>query len=140
MLPLADARSDYIFLDCVVSLDRVGECDMGMGPVLIFDKSTLQSLSTREAVWLDNFYLCNITPLFFIETLADIEKSVHRGRTPEQVVGNLAHKTPDYGSCVNAVHTYLLEGELSAGANVDMRYGRPVRVRASGSCWADKQE
>ena len=101
---------------------------MGMGPVLIFDKSTLQSLNTDEAVWLDNFYLCNITPLFFIETLADIEKSVHRGRTPEQVVGDLAHKTPDYGSCVNAAHMYLLEGELSAGANVDMRYGRPVLV------------
>lgn len=47
---------------------------MGVGPILIFDKSTLQSLNVDESVWLDAFYLPNITPLFFIETLADLEK------------------------------------------------------------------
>ena len=45
-----------------------------LGPILIFDKSTLQSLNVDEAVWLDNFFMTNITPLFFIETLADLEK------------------------------------------------------------------
>ena len=55
---------------------------MSFGPVLIFDKSAIQSLSTDEAVWLDNFFQSNITPLFFIETLADLEKEIKvvRGR------------------------------------------------------------
>jgi len=96
-----------------------------MGPVIIFDKSVLQGLNKDEAMWLDNFYLSNITPLFFIETLADLEKQVGRGRTPEDVVGNLAYKTPDMSAKPNAHHLTLLEGELFANAKLDMQYGRP---------------
>ena len=48
----------------------------GVGPILLFDKSALQSLSVDEAVWLDTFYYPVITPLFFVETLADLEKEV----------------------------------------------------------------
>ena len=54
---------------------------MPPGPILIFDKSFLQSLNVDEAVWLDNFFLTAITPLFFVETLADLEKEVHGGRS-----------------------------------------------------------
>ena len=36
-------------------------------------------------------------PLFFVETLADLKKEVGEGRTPEQVVGNLAEKAPTGG-------------------------------------------
>jgi len=43
-------------------------------------------------MWLDHFFICNITPMFFVEVLADLEKEPKRGRTPEQVVGNLAYK------------------------------------------------
>jgi hypothetical protein len=96
-----------------------------MGPVLIFDKSTLESLNPDEAMWLDNFFLSNITPLFFIETLADLEKEVRTGRTPEAVVGGLAYKTPDAGSKCNVYHMSLLVGELAGAAIIDMTYGRP---------------
>ncbi len=92
---------------------------MGVGPILLFDKSTLQSLSVDEAVWLDTFYLPNITPLFFVETLADLEKEVDRGRTPEQVVGELAEKTPT-GGRPNVYHINLCLGEL-LGHPVEMR-------------------
>jgi len=34
-----------------------------MGPVIIFDKSTLQSLSVDESCWLENFFLTNLTPI-----------------------------------------------------------------------------
>ena len=47
---------------------------MPLGPIIIFDKSFLQSLNVDEAVWLDNFFLTVITPLFFVETLADLER------------------------------------------------------------------
>jgi len=83
-----------------------------MGPILIFDKSTLQSLSPDEAIWLDNFFLTNITPLFFIETLADLEKEIKSGRSPGQIVGDIAKKTPIMKSRPNVHHIKICEAEL----------------------------
>jgi hypothetical protein len=57
-----------------------------MGPTVIFDKSFLQSLSVDESVWFDHFFYANICPLFYVETLADLEKAVREDRTPEQEV------------------------------------------------------
>ncbi len=94
------------------------------GPALIFDKSALQGLSADECMWLENFYMTNITPLFFVETLADLEKEVRSGRTPEDVVGTIAHKTPDM-SCVNTHHRNLIAGELMQKGKIKMD-GRPV--------------
>ena len=61
---------------------------MAPGPGLLFDKSALQCLSVDEAVWLDNFFETNITPLFFVEALADLEKQATKG-SPEQFVASL---------------------------------------------------
>ena len=74
---------------------------MAIGPILIFDKSTLQSLNPDEAVWLDNFFITNITPLFYIETLADLEKEVRAGKTPEQIVGVLSETLRSANSSCN---------------------------------------
>ncbi len=57
---------------------------MAAGPILIFDKSALQGFSVDESVMLDTFFLTCITPVFFIEALADLQKPDKRGRTPEQ--------------------------------------------------------
>jgi len=97
---------------------------MSIGPSVIFDKSALEALSADESMWLENFFISNITPLFFVETLADLEKEVRSGRTPEDVVGNIAHKTPDMG-CVNVHHKSLIVGELMPRGKVEMS-GRPV--------------
>jgi hypothetical protein len=97
------------------------------GPQLIFDKSFLQALNPDESMWLDNFYTSNITPLFFVETLADLEKEVRKGRTPEQVVGSISNKTPDTG-CVNTHHQNLLFGELTGQGTIEME-GRPILSR-----------
>lgn len=94
------------------------------GPTLIFDKSALEGFSVDECMWLENFYMTNITPLFFVETLADLEKEVRSGRTPEDVVGTIAHKTPDM-SCVNTHHRNLMAGELMQSGKIKMD-GRPV--------------
>lgn len=96
---------------------------MSVGPITIFDKSALQALSLDEAVWLDTFYLTNITPLFFVETLADLEKIDSKRRAPEDVVGDLAAKTP-LGGRPNVHHATLCEGEL-LGYHLEMR-GVPV--------------
>lgn len=56
-------------------------------------KSAFQALSLDEAVLFGQFYRINLTPVFFVETLADLEKKVREGRTPEDVVGTIARKT-----------------------------------------------
>ena len=93
---------------------------MSAGPILIFDKSLLEALSPDEAVWLGQFYRVNMTPLFFVETLADLEKEVDRGRTPEQVVGRLAEKTSVMGADPNVHHSRLCAADLM-GHRVEMR-------------------
>jgi hypothetical protein len=45
----------------------------GGGTSLVFDKYALESLSIHEAAILDHFYRCTITPLFYVECLADLE-------------------------------------------------------------------
>jgi len=68
---------------------------MSQGPSLIFDKSALESLNLDEAVLLDNFYRSIVTPLPFVERLADLEKAIKSRRTPEHFVGSLATRTPN---------------------------------------------
>jgi hypothetical protein len=99
---------------------------MSQGPSLLFDKSTLESLSLNEAALLDNFYRSTITPLFFVECLADLERKMARMRgTPEQLVGSLAERTPDSQSMMNVHHMQILKGELSGHFNLDTALLRP---------------
>lgn len=83
-----------------------------MGPITLFDKSFLQSLSLDESVWFDNFFYTNICPLFFVETLADLEKAIRAGRTPEEEVGIIADKTPEMHGGPNAYHIELCIANL----------------------------
>ena len=83
-----------------------------MGPSIIFDKSALQALNQDEAVWFDQFFGGNITPTFYVETLADLEKEVQAGKTPEQVVGILASKTP-FEAFPNVYHRTIVLQELA---------------------------
>ena len=88
---------------------------MAQGPVLIFNKSTIQTLSVDESVLLDNFYMSNILPVFFAECLADLERDMRRLKSKgsaESLVGALAFRTPDAQACGNVFHMRLLEGEL----------------------------
>jgi hypothetical protein len=85
---------------------------LSFGPITLFDKSALQSLNLNESVWFDNFYRPVISPLFFVETLADLSKEVEAGRTPEHVVGNIAAKTPETGSVVSVSHWDLRLADL----------------------------
>ncbi len=90
-----------------------------MGPTALFDKSALQALNIDESVWFEAFLLANITPVFYVETLADLEKEVAEGRTPEQVVGSLAAKTPS-DAAPNVHHRRLISAELLGQADVAM--------------------
>src|SRR6187402_1176988 len=83
-----------------------------MGPIALFDKSFLQGLSVDESVWFDHFFLANVCPLFFVETLADLEKSVRPGRQPEDEVAIIADKFPEVGGAPCRFHGALCCGEL----------------------------
>jgi len=79
-------------------------------PITLFDKSFLPSLGVDESVWFDNFFRANVCPLFYVETLADLDK-VPKGLTPEQDVRGIARKFPHNGS-PNLYHGQLALDEL----------------------------
>lgn len=83
-----------------------------MGPITLFDKSFLQTLSTDESVWFDNFFYPVIAPLFYIETLADLEKKPRAGKTAEEEVGIIAAKTPQMSGAPCFFHHELCVQDL----------------------------
>lgn len=84
-----------------------------MGPITLFDKSFLQSLTVDESVWFDHYFTPNICPLFFVETLADLAKSnLREGRTVEHEVAIIAEKTPEVSSYLCGYHGQLCLGDL----------------------------
>jgi hypothetical protein len=83
-----------------------------MGPITLFDKSFLQSLSVDESVWFDRFFLTVLSPVFLIESLADLTKRGLRSRTPPQEVSLLANKTPEMESYPCMAHDTLCLNEL----------------------------
>jgi hypothetical protein len=104
-----------------------------MGPIALFDKSFLQSLSLEEAVFFDHFFLPVICPLFYVETLADLEKHVREGRTPEQEVGMIADKVPEMSGHPCAYHidlgaTTLFGANVALDGRIPIAGGRPVKV------------
>lgn len=90
-----------------------------MGPIALFDKSFLQSLSVDESVWFDHFFLANVPPFFYVETLADLAKASETPRTPEQQVRMIADKFPEMHGTPCAFHVTLAIGNLE-GHSVSM--------------------
>jgi hypothetical protein len=83
-----------------------------VGPITLFDKSFLQTLTTDESVWFDHLFYPVICPLFFIETLADLEKTPRSGRTAEQEVGIIAAKTPQMSGSPCYFHPSMYAQDL----------------------------
>ena len=109
-----------------------------MGPITLFDKSFLQSLSVDESVWFDHFFLANVCPLFYGETLADLDKTVRTGRTPEQEVGIIADKFPEMHGLPCVYHRTLCTAELSGSTvsmtgQVPMASGRLVKSESGNT-------
>jgi hypothetical protein len=104
-----------------------------MGPSLVFDKSFLQSLSVDEAVMLDQMFTCVVTPIFMVETLADLAKEAGPERPAAKAVAGLAERTPVACSYMNTFHQQVAESDLlGVRAAMDFRPavagGIPVRV------------
>jgi hypothetical protein len=107
-----------------------------MGPVALFDKSFLQSLTVDESVWFDQFFMPVICPIFFVETLADLTKQPRPSstRAPEDEVRILADKSPVMSAspCVHHMHlviSNLLGHPAPNLGQVPLAGGRPVRTK-----------
>lgn len=72
-----------------------------MGPVIILDKSTFQSLSRDEHLLLEFHFTQNLTPILGMELLADLSKPPPDGRTPDEIVTILADKFLGSGPATN---------------------------------------
>jgi len=104
-----------------------------MGPVALFDKSFLQSLSVDESVWFDHFFLSNVCPMFYVETLGDLEKAVRNGHTPDEVVGTIAEKFPEMSGSPCAFHgdlctSNLLGNEIPMTGRIPLVAGKEVEA------------
>jgi hypothetical protein len=89
------------------------------GPLLIFDKSALQLLSVDDSAWLDNFFESVITPLFYVETLADLEKKMRKHRTAEEEVKLIAARMPEQQAIPAVHHSTLIASELAGFFKLD---------------------
>ena len=72
-----------------------------------------------------------------METLADLQKQVAKGRTPEHVVENIALKTPQMDSSPNMHHSRLCLGNL-LGSHIEM-CGFPVLAGGIQTVTGDKR-
>lgn len=97
-----------------------------MGPIVLFDKSFLQSLSLDESVWFSNFFNPIVCPLFYIETLADLAKTSKDGKRSEEIVKRIAQKFPETSGSPCTFHLDLSLMNL-LGSQVPMKRGIPLQ-------------
>ena len=82
-----------------------------MGPQLLIDKSTLQSLSYDETWCLVRYYYIIYTPILFTEVLGDLTKGADNQKS-KRLVAHLSDKMKPGNSGFTTDYRTLLEGDL----------------------------
>lgn len=105
-----------------------------MGPIALFDKSFIQGLSVDESVWFDQFFISNICPIFYVETLSNLGKDFSGDKSAEGMVSSIANKVPEMHSSPCMHHSELCLGNLlgrpvSMKIQIPMAGGYPVKVK-----------
>ncbi len=83
-----------------------------MGPTLIYDKSAIHSFSEREAYWLTNLYAVNMTPVLFMEIMADLKKYPNDLPLSAHQVKVLAKKFSPIGTYQSVHHREMWANNL----------------------------
>ena len=83
-----------------------------MGPIIILDKSTLQSLSNEELVFLNKYFILNIPPVLVMEIWGDLAKPDKQGAISRDQVQHLAQKVHRGQSAINAHFSHCITGSL----------------------------
>jgi hypothetical protein len=94
-----------------------------MGPIALFDKSFLQSISIDESVWFDRFFIPMVCPIFYVETLGDLAKEP-TSRSSEDIVRDIANKFPEWAGSPCCFHGELAIHDL-LGNQVSLQYQIP---------------
>ena len=94
-----------------------------MRPIVLYDKSFIQSLNPKKAELFGLLFVTNITPLLIREIGADLLKTPDK-KTPAENVSDIAAKLFEPNSYSNVHHRILCVGEL-CGNPVNMNY-KPV--------------
>lgn len=95
-----------------------------MGPQILLDKCTLQSLSQSETDFLQKHYWVVYSPILFIEILGDYKKFTNDIEKSKKEVAKIAWKINGYNSTFTANYRLLLHDDL-IGLNVPMDH-RPL--------------
>ena len=96
-----------------------------MGPIIILDKSVLQTLSFIELDFLYRYFLINVSPVLIAEIQGDLSKSDKDGKPMTDLVTRLASKIPQITSAVNFHYRDLILNSLM-GSDVPMDGRVPV--------------
>src|SRR5882762_1603270 len=107
-----------------------------MGPHLICDKSSLESLNPAELGVLRRYYTLHVPPVLLMEILADLTKQF-KNKTPREHVVNLANRIVRLCSTVCLSFRDLVDQELS-GSPLSLR-GVPVIAAGTPVVAADGQ-
>jgi len=107
-----------------------------MGPVIILDKSTLQSLSNDELIFLNKYFIFNIPPVLVMEICGDLAKPDKEGAISKDQVQNLAQKvfrgqTAINAHCLHCIIGSLLGRRVSMDGRILLLGGKP-RITKSG--------
>ena len=78
-----------------------------MGPIIILDKSTFQSLSKDEHLFLHMHFMENLTPILGMEILGDLRKEAPGTKSAEQKLSELADKFGGSGPATNVDYRSL---------------------------------
>ena len=83
-----------------------------MGPIVILDKSTFQSLSYHEHIFLDKHFYENLTPILCMELLGDLSKYKSNSQLGKQKVVELSRKFSGSGPVTNLGYQILCVNSL----------------------------
>jgi hypothetical protein len=97
-----------------------------MGPQLLLDKSTLQSLSYNEIWSVYRHYWVVFPPVLFIEVLGDLKKVATDPERSKRLVIKLSDKIQPVDSCFTAHYKIVLTANLFG--NEIKTDGRPIKL------------
>ena len=97
-----------------------------MGPQLLLDKSSLQSLSYDEILCLSKIYYMVCAPVLFVEILGDLKIHLEDEERSMEIVAYIASKIQSGSSIFTAHYKTLMVANL-LGTTIETA-GRPVRV------------
>jgi len=118
-----------------------------MGPTGLFDKSFLQCITVDESVWFDHFFISPITPLFYAETLADLDKKPSKYRktaTSELQMVSMKFPQRSGAPCHHHLNICICElwgNEVPMNGQIPVAHGKRVQTsHGSATYFAESDE